>query len=161
MSELPELVIDKSTWGDGPWQSEPDRVDFVAHGFACLMLRHPRAGSWCSYVAVPREHPAYEKDPSDLDLSYHFPLNYGAKCGGYICHVPEPGMPDDVWWLGGDFDHMFDLAPARIAREKALGMPDFSLFADTAGFVDVYRDVAYVRAVTERLAEQLAEMGRA
>jgi hypothetical protein len=156
--QLPEIVYDKSSWGDGPWQSEPDRIDFVAHGFACLMLRHPRYGSWCSYVAVPPGHPAYEKPPQDLDVRFHYSLNYGAKCSGYICHVPIAGMPDDVWWLGGDFAHVFDLSPALAARERALGLPDLSKIPDTMGFFDRYRDVAYVRAVTESLAEQLAEM---
>ena len=161
MSEqLPELPIDKSTWGDGPWQSEPDRVDFVAHGFACMIVRHPSHGHWCAYVGVPNTHPAYGKDYDDVDVEFHGGLTYADRCRDLICHVPQPGMPDDVWWLGGDFAHCWDLAPAMAARERDLGL-DFAALRDTAGFVDVYRDVAYVRAETERLAAQLAEMGRA
>lgn len=176
MSELPELVIDKSAWGDGPWQTEPDRVDFVANGFACLLLRHPNHGHWCGYVGVPREHPAYERT-ENYDLDFHGTVNYAAHCSPPICHVPEPGMPDDVWWLGGDFGRIWDLCPgvaSSIGRAH-----EFIRMVDPIGAAaieefeqrvadrklqrpvflrGVYRDVAYVRAETERLAEQLAAM---
>ena len=31
-------------------------------------------------------------------------------------------MPDDVWWLGGDFLHFMDLGPAMAARSRAIGL---------------------------------------
>ena len=42
-----------AAWGQGPWDDEPDRVDFEHAGFPCLLLRNPRLGQWCGYVAVP------------------------------------------------------------------------------------------------------------
>jgi hypothetical protein len=30
-------TVHKSGWGEGPWQSEPDRVDFVFAGLACQL----------------------------------------------------------------------------------------------------------------------------
>jgi len=55
-------MIDKSRWGDGPWQREPDRVRWTdpETGLECLMNRHATHGSWCGYVGVGPEHPAYE-----------------------------------------------------------------------------------------------------
>src|SRR6476646_948456 len=112
MSEtIPDLTIDKSTWGDGPWQSEPDRVEFVHAGFACLLLRNPRIGQLCGYVGVPREHPAYGRDYNGVDVEVHGGLTYANKCQGYVCHVPADGMPEDVWWLGFDAGHAWDLTP--------------------------------------------------
>ncbi len=32
------FTVDKTGWGDGPWNDEPDRVDFHHAGFACLLL---------------------------------------------------------------------------------------------------------------------------
>jgi hypothetical protein len=67
MSETPVTpAIDKSTWGAGPWQDEPDRVDFIAHGFACLALRHPDHGHYCGYAGVPREHPFYGRPHGEI-----------------------------------------------------------------------------------------------
>jgi hypothetical protein len=152
----PEPPIDKSKWGEGPWQTEPDRVDFIAEGFACMMLRHPHHGHWCSYVGVPSDHPAYGKGYDDVDVDFHGGLTYAAKCNRAICHIPEPGMPDDVWWLGGDFAHCFDFAPGGAAVLIEIGVParDFERG-------EVYRTESYVRECTVRLARELREMAGA
>ena len=63
--------IDKSTWGEGPWQTEPDRIDFTHAGFSCLMNREALCGHWCGYVAVPNGHPAYHKPYDDVDVDFH------------------------------------------------------------------------------------------
>lgn len=138
--------IDKSTWGAGPWREEPDRMDFTHAGLACLAVRHGSGGHWCGYVGVPREHPAYGKKYEDVEVEFHGGLTYAGPCGGHICHVPAPGMPDDVWWMGGDFAHAWDFAPGARATLTAFGQ-----IGD-----QVYRDMAYVRREIEALAEQLA-----
>lgn len=149
METIAEYKVDKSGWGDGPWQSEPDRVDFVHAGLACMAIRRGELGYWCGYVGVPREHPAYGKPYDDVEVDFHAGLTYARACEDLICHVPQPGMPDDVWWLGGDFAHVGDIAPGMRAMERSLGM----------GFLrdwEVYRDLPYVRHEIEKLAEQLA-----
>jgi hypothetical protein len=145
-------VIDKSEWGDGPWMSEPDRVDFIHAGFACFALRHPDLGHWCGYVGVPREHPLYGTSHDDVDVEFHGGLTYSDTCRGGICHEPAPGMPDDVWWLGGDFAHFCDFSPAMRARLRSLG---FDREHD-----DIYRDLPYVRRQIEQLAEQLSALAQ-
>ncbi len=163
-------AIDKSTWGDGPWQSEPDRHQWQHAGYACLMVRHEHFGYWCAYVGVDRAHPQYGKDwrkneaLQDLDIGRH--INYSASCGDRVCHVPEPGMPDDVWWLGMDFGHAFELAPAMEARDRELAktIPALAALrervaervAERPEFLrEVYRDFAYVQEETEALARAL------
>jgi hypothetical protein len=158
MSEATAQAIDKSAWGAGPWQDEPDRVDFVHAGFACLANRRgDQLGHWCGYVGVPREHPAYGKSYNDVDVEVHGGLNYAHECAGEICHVPAPGMPDDVWWLGFDCAHAGDLAPGLRATLRRLDIPDI----ESPFIRDEYRDVAYVRREIEQLAEQLAAMSPA
>jgi len=93
------------------------------------------------------------------DIDAHGGLTYSAKCYGDICHVPKPGEPDDVWWFGFDCAHAMDLAPGLEAIEMSIPairkrreehpVPD--------RYRDVYRDMAYVRKETEKLAEQLAQ----
>lgn len=157
MSTQADYKVDKSTWARGPWDTEPDRVDWVHAGLACLALRHPRYGNWCGYAAVPREHPAYGKKAGDVHADAHWGLNYAAPCDGLICHTPQPGMPDDVWWFGFDAGHAFDLCPGFEARERSMGIP--LLLPRSPGFpCEVYRTLDYMRQEIEGLAEQLAAM---
>lgn len=144
MEEAP-LVIDKSSWPRGPWDQEPDRKEFVASGFPCLMQRHVKYGNWCGYVAVPPGHPAHGKDYNDIVCRVHGGLTYGSLCEGHICHVPKPGEPDNVFWLGFDCAHAGDFSPGmNQSYAKLIG--------------ETYRDEAYVEAETRALATQLAKM---
>lgn len=153
--------IDKSNWGPGPWQEEPDRIEFEHAGMPCLMRRVAHSGNWCGYAAVPPGHPWHGKKADGeydyeegkqvvprLEIEVHGGVTFEGSCSGEICHVPKPGEPDDVWWFGFDTAHAWDLSPRcvtsdRIARGWMMGD-------------ETYRDAAYVRRETERLAEQLA-----
>jgi len=112
MNENVNHTVDRSKWPAGPWDMEPeDRVDFVHDGFACLMLRNA-VGAWCGYVGVPPGHKWHGVDYEDIPvITVHGGLTYSFECSGSICHVPEPGMPDDVWWLGFDTAHSGDRTP--------------------------------------------------
>lgn len=144
--------VDRTGWESGEWDTEPDRVDFKHAGFACFLLRNT-GGAWCGYVGVPKGHPSYEQDYNEVGVDVHGGLTYGAKCDGHhICHVPAPGEPDDLFWLGFDCNHCWDRAPGFRARERALGMP---MLRDDRQ--SEYRTMAYARGEVERLADQLAE----
>jgi hypothetical protein len=134
--------VDRSGWPAGPWDDEPDRVEFEHAGLPCLLNRGG-GGAWCGYAAVPPGHPLHGQDYEVPDISVHGGLTYAGECHGAICHVPKPGEPDDVWWFGFDCAHAFDLTPSKLPYAPPI-------------FDEVYRDVAYVRRETERLAEQLA-----
>jgi len=71
-----------------------------------------------------------------------------------ICHVPEPGEPDDVWWFGFDCAHCDDLAPAYEKTCIELGMP--SHIEQYADYSRSYKTVRYVQRQCAELAEQLA-----
>ena len=47
-------TIDKSTWGPGPWQSEPDKLQWVDKEtqFDCLIVRNGEIGNLCGYVGT-------------------------------------------------------------------------------------------------------------
>jgi hypothetical protein len=139
--------MDKAAWGPGPWQEEPDRVEFTEAGLPCLLLRGSSWGNWCGYAAVPPGHPAHGKDFDGIDVEVHGGLTYAQQCSGEICHVPQPGDPDNVWWLGFDCAHAWDLAPGLAASMGGLGSYDRT-----------YKTVRYVERETRRLARQLAAM---
>lgn len=53
-------------------------------------------------------------------LTFAGPCMEGAEEGPFVCHVPEPGRPDEVWWLGFDCGHAFDLSPTMAAKLREL-----------------------------------------
>lgn len=143
-----EHKVDRTGWPAGPWDGEPDRVQWTdeATGLPCLIVRGP-VGALCGYVGVTQGHPAFESPYDDVAVDVHGGLTYADKCYGHICHVPEPGQPDDVYWLGFDCSHYYDVSPGMLAR----------------GFTPparegVYRNIAYVRAECASLARQLAAL---
>jgi hypothetical protein len=145
-----EYKVDRSDWPPGPWDSEPDRIEWrTKRGFVGLMVRNPLAGAWCGYVAVPPGHPLHGKDYEKIDVLAHGGLTYAGACSGHICHVPQPGEPDNVWWLGFDCNHADDRSPA---------MEQFCLRMQPSRTAPgEYRDVEYVRFMVEVLAIQVAE----
>lgn len=152
-SELEALnhKIDREGWDSGPWDSEPDRVDFVSSGFACLMTRAV-LGHWCGYVGVPEGHAYFAKDYDHVDVSVHGGLTYADHCQGAICHVPKPGMPEKVWWLGFDCAHLGDKIPGMYTtklRAMGVGLRDRD---------ESYKDMNWVKRETKRLAKQLSKV---
>lgn len=182
-------TIDKSGWGEGPWRDEPDRVEW-SHGFPCLIIRNEKtSGSLNGYVAVPPGHPWHKQHYDNVDAMVHGGLSFGGEwsppewdwvptaaekeAAGFVAAVRESptdatargayadwlrdrGRDGDAdllvsvpswWWLGFDCAHAGDLCPAMSF-----------LFTDPYG--DVYRDVVYVTAETNSLAEQAINAAR-
>src|SRR5260370_13368695 len=110
---MEEREIDRSAWGPGPWDDEPDRVEWRSQGFPCLMVRSPM-GSWCGYVGVSWTHPWFHRHyDSVYGHTAHGGLTYAASCSDnpFVCHVPAPGEPKRIWWVGFDCAHFGDLVP--------------------------------------------------
>lgn len=158
----------RETWGKGEWENEPDRIEWRKPGSALprLMLRN-RFGSWCGYVGLPPGHPLHgraawgtpgtdEQKDERLDaMRVHWGVTYTNECGGEICHVPQPGEPEHVWWIGFDCGHSGDLSPGLIATVRAICGP-----SRLREQYEAYRDIGYVIRETEGLAAQLEEAGQ-
>lgn len=164
-------TVGKSDWQRGPWDDEPDKVQWrdEATGLPCLIHRSP-LGFLCGYVGVAPGHRWHGVDYCDgrlVRIRVHGGLTYSASCQHGdgpetgICHVPEPGEPDDVWWFGfdcghyGDFTDMSDQVSAWRLSLLATRSP-----LDTGSPGGIYRDVAYVKAECAALAAQLAEAAK-
>lgn len=162
MSTDAPYVIDKSDWGSGPWQQEPDKLQWrTKTGLPGLIVRsNPRYGNLCGYAAVNPGHPLYGKgyDEVELDEPPHGDLTFAGACmeDGPVCHIPEPGEPGDVWWFGFDCGHYLDLMPGLRAYERRSGFPaDLRYQLESE---QTYKDIGYVRREVEGLAAQLAEV---
>lgn len=148
MSNFELYVGDRSSWPAGPWSREPDKLSWKTEAGLPGMIVRNGMGGLCGYVAVVEGHMAFGLGCGDVSVDVHGGITYGSACAGHICHVPEPGEPDHVWWLGFDCAHSFDAVPGEIAWDRKHGYA-------TRG---EYRDVDYVTAEVEKLAAQLARM---
>lgn len=146
-------------WPEGVWRNEPDKVQWVdkATGLPCLIVRS-RLGNLCGYAGVYETHPLYKLDYSGIEdhLDAHGGITFSGPCqehaeeGRGICHIPEPGTSDKVWWFGFDCAHCDDLAPGMAGLYNR--MPNLAPYHSS----DIYRDVSYVKAEVQQLALQLA-----
>lgn len=161
----------RGPWSNEPdrveWRDEKTRLP-------CIALRVPWSGHWCGYVGVGPDHPWHGKDYSqavgehtdDCDVAngwcyshspcgltnVHGGLTFAGACQPYnekhsehrVCHTPEPGEPDEVWWFGFDCAHAWDRTPYDYASGSSM----------RGGY---YKDLDFVRGECARLADQLAQ----
>ncbi len=127
--------MDKTAWGDGPWQTESDYHEWVdaRTGFDCYIQRN-RSGALCGYVGLPKGHEFCGAHYSEV------PWRRADVHGGLTWSSGRKGL----WWLGFDCAHSEDYCP-RLALAPE---PTHHL---------VYRDFAYVKAEVEKMAQQLFE----
>ena len=61
--------VKKEKWGEGPWQHEPDKMQFAdpETGLPCLIHRGP-AGQLCGYVGITEGHKFFGIKYSDCSL---------------------------------------------------------------------------------------------
>ena len=156
-------ATEKSGWRCGPWQDEPDKVQWQDEdtGFLCLVVRGP-VGALCGYVSVPEGHPwhgiGYSEPLDGTDKNYDDP-DWWRKptpekvtdVHGGLTYSGEGvrGAPEGHWWFGFDCAHAGDFAPAMhnlLSWERSMMEPNG----------DTYRDLAYVKAECTKLATQLA-----
>lgn len=142
--------VNRTGWEPGPWDNEPDRIEWRSAGvprLPCLMIRNHK-GAWCGYVGVPEGHPWFEQDYGAINAEdVHGGLTYSDSCAAPICHVPRAGESPHVWWVGFDCAHAYDHAPGDTAMYRRLKMRVSMSF-------EAYRDEAYVRAEVNALAAQ-------
>lgn len=141
----------------GPWDTEPDKAQWIdeATDLDCLIVRN-WMGNLCGYAGVLPGHPWHgvpfgKVEPSpDVHgwLTYSDFCMEGAEDGPDVCHVPAPGRPAKVWWLGFDCGHFMDVIPRFIEQ----GYPEMS---DVLGYTPKYRTFEYVQAEVTKLAAQV------
>lgn len=152
----------RSTWGEGPWQGEPDRIVWTAESkLRCVMRRSP-TGNWNGYVAVPLGHPAHRMHYDAVDVQAHGGLTYGSP--NWAFHTQGAGARR-AWWFGFDCAHYMDQMPALEALTRELPMYK-GVNAEMAqalrqhrSMMGTYRTAEAVRLMTEDLAEQLDRLG--
>ena len=131
----PRRIPQKPLPLQGPWNDEPDKLEFEHAGFQCAINRTPEILVLCGYVRIPPEHPWYRTVGTTSDIDVHGGITYA-----------EIRAADGHFWIGFDTGHAGDFMPG-VAWLLNRGPAED----------EVYKDLAYVRAETERLAEQAKE----
>lgn len=130
--------VDRTGWPSGPWDSEPDRVEWRYGNYYCLANRHPRQGSWCGYVGVGEGHPWYDQPYSEVAVEVHGGLTFSDRPS------PDrhPELPRLLWLLGFDCGHAWDYQPGTARFLSGL----VGLDGDTH-----YRDLGFIKAEIAQL----------
>lgn len=135
-------------FGDGPWVTEPDWMEFEHEGIKCLVCRivHREIGSskylfgghLCGYVCIPAENRLYSED--DICIKAHGGITYDRI--------------SDHWRIVGfDCAHYMDIVPySEHLIDKAFSGYKDRLFLTNGR----YRDFDYVKGEVKRMAEQVA-----
>lgn len=117
---MAESHIPKSSWGIGPWQDEPDHIEWTDErtGLPCRIIRNMMFGHLCGYVGVPPTHPyfgwGYDDDiklaPGDLedltvdDVGVFDAFLYALKGGDEHGTIPlgmTLNVHHGITWSGG------------------------------------------------------------
>lgn len=155
----------REQWGDGPWQDEPDLIEWRASGLPCLIVRSG-SGALCGYVGLPPPHPDFARGYQRFEEEHaHGGLTYSGYCAGHICHHPAEGETSMAWWVGFDCAHSGDIAPAMEALTRPYRESSDILRAMSpemrARFEGTYKHVEYVRVHVECLAAEMRQRTRA
>lgn len=166
--------IDKSKYPTrGAWDTEPDKAQWIAHGFDCLILRGP-VGALCGYVGVPQSHPYFEKGYGDCVAPDRHEAHEGGEDDWH--HNCTPGGMLDVH--GGltfaakcQTDEQDDDPGKHICHTGNVANKEVWWFGfdcahcddvcpgmdrQFAGHGESYRGFEYVKQEVESLAQQLA-----
>jgi len=155
MRTIEYTTMDRSDWGEGAWQDEPDKKQWQDKDtkLPCIAVRN-RTGNWCGYVGITEEHPCYKQGYNDvLEVEVHGGLTFSDSCRkdgpqeSSICHIPEGEETDKIWWLGFDCSHYNDISPKLLAFEKEFMLPEAE-----------YRTLIYIEAECKKLARSLQEL---
>lgn len=163
---IDKFIIDKSEWGEGPWQHEPDYKEFMYKGFYCLLRRHHRYGNWTGYVAIDPQSKLAKEDCRSMDLDVHGGITYEAFRNPLLSiNIPED---DSLFWIGFDChsgrfkpdkkgnsveDYEDDYAPGEQVIFKKAGYSD-------DGKKEFYRTIEFAINELESLIDQIINLDK-
>jgi hypothetical protein len=135
-----------------------EHIWFTESGYRAMVLFN-ETGHRCGYVEIPRSHPCFEKEHSDVDVNVHGGLTFSA-----YSNVLPYASPEGFWVLGFDCIHYGDANDLE-AYERYSNMgyvpktqEGISHIFDMIFSDGVVRTLDFVVDECESLANQLKEM---
>lgn len=125
-------LVDRSRWGSGAWDEEPDFVYWLdpRTRYRCIIVRHD-TGYLCGYVGVAKDHPAFGMEQSQAEDLFEvhggvtfsesewFVRRLDASIGPEhrILNTVYPTDAEPTRWLGFDCNHLYDITPSEAGLE--------------------------------------------
>lgn len=163
--------VDRSSWGDGPWNNEPDELEWTDEitGLSCAIIRMPWNGALNGYVAVPPGHLLHGKSYSDRvkvpEGAMSRSINVAQDIGYIRLFTASISVAEDMQKAELDLVLLCHggLTYAKAASDGAWWFGFDSQHCDDASPKDdrpwasdaVYRDLPYMKKQCERLAWQI------
>jgi hypothetical protein len=142
----PERARKLVEYGPGPWVDEPDRVAFESDDGFGRLIRRTDMGTLCGYLILPDEHEWSGRHKELIPVETHGGLTFAEP----VSHLQGECDRDRRFAMGFDTTHFFDVWPMMARRYpeifKSDGVSDL--------FTPQYRDLEYVKAAIEALAQQ-------
>lgn len=157
--------MDKSSWPNGVWRLEPDKMLWIDSetGYECLIRRVRDLTTLCVYVGIQKDHPLhgtqlvqFRKDESLFNYfnNTHNNITMAIPCKkfqeepgpddkigrAYYENLPEP---TEIWYIGTDMINNYDVIPI-ISDDPNDNTEDRT-----------YRDIDYAYDVVTKLAADL------
>jgi len=129
----------------GPWDDEPNQLEWQEGDFTCVILRHHEYGHLTGNVGVPFGHPLFKKywcdiehDAIDNNLPFEFP-HFGLDYSGPLhdCYLYEPIRHKEVWFFGFHCTHPEDRSPYLPTEDHYPSL--------------IYRTIDYVKSEIDKL----------
>lgn len=124
-----------------PWLHEPDRAEFKASGYRCV-IRRSTLRFLCGYVGLPSSHPFHGVGMHEIDLP-------NQPHGGWTFADRDHDLGRGLWWAGFDAGHSFDYTPGPPELQHLVQR--FALFGEPRN----YKTVEFMKEETERVARLL------
>jgi hypothetical protein len=135
-----------------------ERMWFTKSGYRAIVVFN-QTGHRCGYVEIPRSHPCYEKEYSDININVYGGLTFSA----YSNEMPYD-TTEGFWVLGFDCGHYGDAEDLE-AYERYSNMgyipkvqENISCIFDMIFNDGVVRTLDFAVAECESLATQLKKM---
>ncbi len=139
----------RKTWGEGPWNNEPDELFFEYKGFGCHIQRGP-LGSLCGYAGIPRNYKVFDKIEcyDDLKINAHGGLTF-MESG------TDKNSGQELYIIGFDCAHFGDIVPAIKYFTREMISRDIPYFNWPKGS---YKDIDFVYKEIQSIVDQVLEI---
>ena len=94
-------------FGYGPWVEEVDYAKWEYKGIICQAQRND-LGCWCGYIEVPKDHPWFDEDETNMTVDVHGGLTYAGN------------RFDEHFVVGFDCAHSSDICPFQPSYNKRM-----------------------------------------
>lgn len=142
----PEWALLKESWGDGPWQTEPDFELFEYRDHKC-MVRRGSFGALNGYVEVKPDHAFYKQDYDDIDVDVHMGITYAGNILDCL----------DIFFIGFDCAHCYDYAPVLAVTHKNICIPNSRECSLPMHKEENYKTIDFVIAECKSVVDQLID----